>query len=156
MGLEQPQPFAWRTTRAGDGTLYLIVARRSERGEIGDVRDGALYRSTDGAHWARVGDAVASGYSVQAVARGGTYLVDAGLVEVIRQAGATRQLADAPPGHGLATNQVSPDGLCVAYVARVADGKDVLRSLDVASGRTFDLLPRDPADPYAVTWVPRR
>jgi photosystem II stability/assembly factor-like uncharacterized protein len=55
VGLEQPQPFAWRTVRAVDGTLYLIVARRSERGEIGDERDGGLYRSTDGAeHWVRL------------------------------------------------------------------------------------------------------
>ena len=55
MGLEPTQPFAWRTIRAADGTLYLIVARRSERGEIGDARDGALYRSTDGAeHWVRL------------------------------------------------------------------------------------------------------
>jgi photosystem II stability/assembly factor-like uncharacterized protein len=55
VGLEQRQPFAWRTTRAGDGTLYLIVARRSERGRIGDADDGALYRSTDGAeHWTRM------------------------------------------------------------------------------------------------------
>jgi photosystem II stability/assembly factor-like uncharacterized protein len=54
-GIEQPQPFAWRITRAGDGTLYLVVARRSERGEIGDERDGALYRSTDGAEgWTRL------------------------------------------------------------------------------------------------------
>ena len=49
------QPFAWRITRAGDGTLYLVVARRSERGRIGDADDGALYRSTDGAeHWTRM------------------------------------------------------------------------------------------------------
>ena len=49
------QPFAWRLTLAGDGTLYLVVARRSERGRIGDADDGALYRSTDGAgHWTRV------------------------------------------------------------------------------------------------------
>lgn len=54
-GLVGPQPFAWRLTRAGDGTLYLVVARRSERGEIGDDRDGALYRSADGAeHWTRM------------------------------------------------------------------------------------------------------
>jgi photosystem II stability/assembly factor-like uncharacterized protein len=54
-GLEQKQPFAWRITRAADGTLYLVVARRSERGEIGDERDGALYRSTDGAErWTRL------------------------------------------------------------------------------------------------------
>ena len=46
------QPFAWRLTLVGDGTLYLVVARRSERGRIGDRDDGALYRSTDGAeHW---------------------------------------------------------------------------------------------------------
>lgn len=54
-GLEQKQPFAWRITRAPDGVLYLVVARRSERGEIGDERDGALYRSTDGAEsWTRL------------------------------------------------------------------------------------------------------
>ena len=41
--------------RADDGTLYLVVARRSERGRIGDADDGALYRSTDGAeHWTRM------------------------------------------------------------------------------------------------------
>jgi photosystem II stability/assembly factor-like uncharacterized protein len=43
------QPFAWRLTLAPDGTLYLVVARRSERGRIGDADDGALYRSGDGA-----------------------------------------------------------------------------------------------------------
>ena len=49
------QPFAWRLTLAGDGALYLVVARRSERGRIGDADDGALYRSTDGAsHWTRM------------------------------------------------------------------------------------------------------
>jgi photosystem II stability/assembly factor-like uncharacterized protein len=54
-GILEQQPFAWRLTLASDGALYLIVARRSERGEIGDSRDGALYRSTDGAeHWTRM------------------------------------------------------------------------------------------------------
>lgn len=54
-GLPPHQPFAWRITRAGDGTLYLVVARRSERGRIGDEDDGALYRSADGAeHWTRL------------------------------------------------------------------------------------------------------
>jgi photosystem II stability/assembly factor-like uncharacterized protein len=43
------QPFAWRLTLAPDGLLYLVVARRSERGRIGDRDDGALYRSSDGA-----------------------------------------------------------------------------------------------------------
>jgi photosystem II stability/assembly factor-like uncharacterized protein len=45
------QPFAWRLTLAPTppATLYLVVARRSERGRIGDRDDGALYRSTDGA-----------------------------------------------------------------------------------------------------------
>jgi photosystem II stability/assembly factor-like uncharacterized protein len=46
------QPFAWRLTLSPDGTLHLVVARRSERGRIGDADDGALYRSVDGAeHW---------------------------------------------------------------------------------------------------------
>jgi hypothetical protein len=54
-GLEQKQPFAWRLTRSPDGVLYLVVARRSERGEVGDERDGALYRSSDGAEsWTRL------------------------------------------------------------------------------------------------------
>ena len=47
-GIEGTQPFAWRISRAPDGALYLVVARRSERGRIGDRDDGALYRSTDG------------------------------------------------------------------------------------------------------------
>jgi photosystem II stability/assembly factor-like uncharacterized protein len=49
------QPFAWRLTLDAAGTLYLVVARRSERGRIGDADDGALYRSTDGAaSWTRL------------------------------------------------------------------------------------------------------
>jgi photosystem II stability/assembly factor-like uncharacterized protein len=49
------QPFAWRLTLVADGTLYLVVARRSERGQIGNADDGALYRSTDGAEtWTRM------------------------------------------------------------------------------------------------------
>jgi photosystem II stability/assembly factor-like uncharacterized protein len=43
------QPFAWRLSLGADGILYLVVARRSERGNIRDADDGALYRSTDGA-----------------------------------------------------------------------------------------------------------
>ncbi len=48
-GIVQHEPFAWRLTRAGDGTLYVIIARRSEDGSIGTAGDGALYKSTDGA-----------------------------------------------------------------------------------------------------------
>ncbi len=54
-GIAGTQPFAWRMARTREGTLYLVVARRSWRGEIGDSNDGALYRSTDGAeNWTRV------------------------------------------------------------------------------------------------------
>ena len=54
-GIEGEAPFAWRLTRADDGTLYVVVARRSE-GNFGDGGDGALYRSRDGAeHWERIG-----------------------------------------------------------------------------------------------------
>jgi photosystem II stability/assembly factor-like uncharacterized protein len=53
-GIEKRQPFAWRITRAKDGTLYLVVARRNERG-YSDAEDGALYKSTDGAeHWVKM------------------------------------------------------------------------------------------------------
>jgi photosystem II stability/assembly factor-like uncharacterized protein len=47
------QPFAWRLAQDPSGVLYLVVARRSERGRIGDADDGALYVSKDGAEqWA--------------------------------------------------------------------------------------------------------
>lgn len=48
-GIAQKEPLAWRLARAGDGTLYLVVARRSEDGSIGGAGDGAIYKSTDGA-----------------------------------------------------------------------------------------------------------
>jgi photosystem II stability/assembly factor-like uncharacterized protein len=48
-GISQEQPFAWRLARSSNGTLYVVVARRSEDGSIGNAGDGALYRSTDGA-----------------------------------------------------------------------------------------------------------
>jgi photosystem II stability/assembly factor-like uncharacterized protein len=51
-GITQKEPFAWRLARASDGALYVVIARRSEDGSIGNGKDGALYRSTDGAeHW---------------------------------------------------------------------------------------------------------
>ncbi|HLY63357.1 MAG TPA: hypothetical protein VKV95_21650 [Terriglobia bacterium] len=54
-GLPGPEPFAWRLARDQQGTLYLVVARRSEDGSFGNAGDGALYRSTDGAeHWTRI------------------------------------------------------------------------------------------------------
>ncbi len=54
-GILQTEPFAWRLTRAGDGVLYLVVARRSDGGRIGDAGDGALYKSLDGAEtWTQV------------------------------------------------------------------------------------------------------
>jgi photosystem II stability/assembly factor-like uncharacterized protein len=54
-GITQRQPFAWRLSLASDGTLYVVIARRSEDGSIGNANDGALYRSRDGAeHWEAV------------------------------------------------------------------------------------------------------
>jgi photosystem II stability/assembly factor-like uncharacterized protein len=51
-GITQDQPFAWRLARSSNGTLYAVIARRSEDGSIGNAGDGALYRSIDGAeHW---------------------------------------------------------------------------------------------------------
>jgi len=48
-GITQNEPLAWRLARAADGTLYVVIARRSEDGSIGTSGDGAIYRSTDGA-----------------------------------------------------------------------------------------------------------
>jgi photosystem II stability/assembly factor-like uncharacterized protein len=54
-GLPEHEPFAWRLAQDRDGTLYLVVARRSEDGSIGNGNDGALYRSTDRAEsWEKV------------------------------------------------------------------------------------------------------
>jgi photosystem II stability/assembly factor-like uncharacterized protein len=54
-GLAGQQPFAWRLSLSPAGPLYLVVARRSENGRLGDQDDGALYVSNDGAeHWTRV------------------------------------------------------------------------------------------------------
>jgi photosystem II stability/assembly factor-like uncharacterized protein len=54
-GMTQKEPFAWRIVRDAKGTLYVLVARRSEDGSIANEGDGAIYRSTDGAeHWTPV------------------------------------------------------------------------------------------------------
>jgi len=54
-GITQKEPFAWRLAHSSNGTLYLVLVRRSEDGSIGNDGDGALYRSTDRAeHWQRV------------------------------------------------------------------------------------------------------
>jgi len=54
-GITQKEPFAWRIVRDTRGTLYVLLARRSEDGSIGTEGDGALYKSTDGAeNWSPV------------------------------------------------------------------------------------------------------
>lgn len=48
-GLQGKEPFAWRLVRREtDGVLFLVVSRRSEKGEIDTEGDGALYRSANG------------------------------------------------------------------------------------------------------------
>jgi len=54
-GITQHEPFVWRIIRDSEGTLYALVARRSEDGSIGTDKDGAIYKSTDGAeNWRSV------------------------------------------------------------------------------------------------------
>jgi photosystem II stability/assembly factor-like uncharacterized protein len=54
-GISGTTPLAWRLARASNGTLYALVARRSEDGSIGNSGDGALYRSADrGDSWSRI------------------------------------------------------------------------------------------------------
>jgi photosystem II stability/assembly factor-like uncharacterized protein len=54
-GIEGAQPLAWRLARDTKGTLYLVLARRSDDGSFANAGDGALYRSTDGAErWTRM------------------------------------------------------------------------------------------------------
>jgi photosystem II stability/assembly factor-like uncharacterized protein len=54
-GIARKQPFAWRFTQAKGGTLYLVIARRSEGKNPPVPGPGALYRSTDKAeHWVKM------------------------------------------------------------------------------------------------------
>lgn len=54
-GITESMPQAWRLAMDSAGTLYVVLARRSEDGSIGNDGDGAIYRSRDGAeHWERV------------------------------------------------------------------------------------------------------
>jgi len=54
-GMAGPNPLAWRLARASDGTLYALIARRSEDGSAGNSGDGALYRSQDrGDSWSPI------------------------------------------------------------------------------------------------------
>jgi photosystem II stability/assembly factor-like uncharacterized protein len=48
-GITRKEPFAWWISRDPNNKLYLVIARRSEDGSIGDEGDGALYTSVDGA-----------------------------------------------------------------------------------------------------------
>jgi len=55
-GISGTEPLAWQIVQAKkDRTLFLIVSRRSEDGSIGDEKDGAVYRSDDGAEsWVKL------------------------------------------------------------------------------------------------------
>jgi photosystem II stability/assembly factor-like uncharacterized protein len=55
-GVSGEGPLTWQIVQAKkDRTLFLIVSRRSEDGSIGDEKDGAVYRSDDGAEsWVKV------------------------------------------------------------------------------------------------------
>jgi photosystem II stability/assembly factor-like uncharacterized protein len=54
-GIAGEQPFAWRISLSQDGSLYLVVSRRSEGKDRSASGAGALYRSTDKAdHWQRM------------------------------------------------------------------------------------------------------
>jgi photosystem II stability/assembly factor-like uncharacterized protein len=54
-GIAGDQPFAWRITLSQDGSLYLVVSRRSDGKDYSVAGAGALYRSTDKAeHWQRM------------------------------------------------------------------------------------------------------
>jgi photosystem II stability/assembly factor-like uncharacterized protein len=55
-GIAGNEPLAWQITRREtDGALFLIVCRKSDDGSIGNDKDGALYKSIDGAeNWTRI------------------------------------------------------------------------------------------------------
>lgn len=55
-GIAGNEPFAWQISRREtDGALFLVVSRRSDDGSIGNDKDGAVYKSLDGAEsWQRI------------------------------------------------------------------------------------------------------
>ncbi|MBV9180392.1 MAG: hypothetical protein JO356_03705 [Acidobacteria bacterium] len=54
-GISGTEPLAWRLAEDPSGILYVIIARRSADGTIGNEGDGAMYRSSDGAEsWQRM------------------------------------------------------------------------------------------------------
>ncbi len=55
-GIEGTEPLTWSMVRkTSDGTLFLLVNRKSDHGKIGTDQDGALYRSVNGAEtWMKV------------------------------------------------------------------------------------------------------
>jgi photosystem II stability/assembly factor-like uncharacterized protein len=55
-GIDGKEPFAWRIVKNDkNGILFLIVSRRSDDGSIGNEKDGAVYRSDDGAEsWVKM------------------------------------------------------------------------------------------------------
>jgi len=55
-GIEGREPFAWRIVMNDrNGELFLLVARRSDDGSIGNESDGAVYRSDDAAEsWKKI------------------------------------------------------------------------------------------------------
>ncbi len=54
-GLPAHEPMAWRLAQDRNGVLYVVLARRSEDGSIGNDGDGALYRSKNsGDSWEKV------------------------------------------------------------------------------------------------------
>ena len=54
-GIASANPLAWRLARASDGTLYALIARRSEDGSVGNAGDGALYSTQDrGDSWSPI------------------------------------------------------------------------------------------------------
>jgi photosystem II stability/assembly factor-like uncharacterized protein len=55
-GIDGMEPFAWRIVKNDKtGMLFLVVNRRSDDGSIGNEKDGAIYRSADGAEsWVKM------------------------------------------------------------------------------------------------------
>jgi len=54
-GLPQTEPLAWRMAMDRNGTLYVVTIRRAADGKLDTERDGAVYRSSNGAEsWERI------------------------------------------------------------------------------------------------------
>jgi hypothetical protein len=139
-----------------------------------DDYSGALYRSTDGVKWSRIGGTVTNVLDIDAVAHSGTYLIDGTTARYAEESWTPAPPADKPDFDGDSVQVARPqasleqalkmsqtwveltnlaltdDGICLAYWDTSEDGTSTaLTAWDLARGQKFTLDARASAAAFA-------